>query len=92
MTSRKIPGTWQIGITTAVIATAFVALFLPILLVVLAVYVAILTALAVSAVRYRGTGWRSGIFLVLVLATIPAWVAALYWLFLQIQQLLPTPP
>jgi hypothetical protein len=56
-------------------------LFVPLLWLAFVVYVMFLVALAWSAVRYRHSGWVSGLVFVGLSASIPVWVFAGYGLY-----------
>jgi hypothetical protein len=45
------------------------------------IYVGIVVTLILSAIRYRGQGYKSGILFAILMLTMPAWVWALWLLF-----------
>jgi hypothetical protein len=44
-------------------------------------YMLLIGTIAWSALRHRRDGWKAGLLFGLMLATLPAWVGAMTWLF-----------
>lgn len=44
-------------------------------------YIALTVMIGYSALEHRAEGWRTGVFLSILLLTLPAWIFGLIWLF-----------